>query len=218
MAQEPAIYTNTEPTSEDLKAAEFVRPSASIIARFAKLPAANIGDVMDRLGVLDSKISPIWNGAKVAGPAFTVWTRSGDNLAIHRALAVAKPGDVIIVNGGADESRALIGDIMAGKAKRAGIAGIVIDGAARDGSGLAELEMPVFARALTPAGPYKFGPGKLCVTIAVGGVACAPGDIVVGDEDGVVVIPQAEALEILEAAEKVLEMENTRRDDSQQKR
>jgi regulator of RNase E activity RraA len=218
MAQEPSVYATTPATKEEAQAAEFSRPEANIIARFAKIPVANIGDVMDRMGILDSRISPVWIGARVTGPAFTVWTRSGDNLAIHRALEVAKPGDVIVVNGGGDESRALIGDIMAGKAKRAGIAGFVLDGAARDASGLAELGMPVFARALTPAGPYKNGPGKLSITIAIGGVACTPGDIVVGDEDGVVVVPQQEALEILEAAEHVLAMENGRRDDSQQKR
>lgn len=218
MADLPSIYSNAPASEEDLAAAEYSRPDPAIIARFMKVPTANIGDVMDRMGILDSKISPIWQGAKVAGPAFTVWTRSGDNLAIHRALAVAKKGDVIVVNGGADESRALLGEIMAGKARRSGISGFVIDGAVRDASGIAELSMPVFARALTPAGPYKFGPGKLGITIAVGGVACAPGDIVVGDEDGVVIVPQKEALEILVASEEVVAMENERRDESQSKR
>lgn len=218
MADLPSIYSNAPASKEDLEAAEYSRPDPAIIARFMKVPTANIGDVMDRMGILDSKISPIWPGAKLAGPAFTVWTRSGDNLAIHRALAVAKQGDVIVVNGGADESRALLGEIMAGKARRSGISGFVIDGAVRDASGIAELSMPVFARALTPAGPYKFGPGKLGITIAVGGVACAPGDIVVGDEDGVVVVPQKEALEILVASEEVVAMENERRDESQSKR
>jgi regulator of RNase E activity RraA len=218
MAELPSIYSNAPASKEDIQAAEFGRPDRDLIARYLKVPTANIGDVMDRMGILDSKISPIWVGAKVAGPAFTVWTRSGDNLAIHRALGVAKEGDVIVVNGGADESRALLGEIMAGKAKRAGIAGFVIDGAVRDASGIAELSMPVFARSLTPAGPYKFGPGKLGLTIAIGGVACAPGDIVVGDEDGVVIVPQQDALTILVAAEEVVAMENERRDSSQAKR
>lgn len=211
----PTIYAQTPPTPEDLAAAHFRRPDPALIARFAVLPAANIGDVMDRMGILDSKISPLWVGAKVAGPAFTVWVRAGDNQGVHRALGVAQAGDVIVVNGGADESRALIGELMAGRAKRSMIAGFVIDGAARDVSGLAELGMPVFARALTPAGPYKFGPAKLGLTIAIGGVACAPGDIVIGDEDGVVIVPQAEAEAILIAAESVLAAENDRRDESQ---
>jgi len=165
---------------------------------------------------LDSKISPIWSGAVLAGPAFTVWTRSGDNDAIHRALAVAKAGDVIIVNGGGDESRALIGDIMGLRAKHKKIAGFVLDGAARDAIGLAEMGMPVFARALTPAGPYKFGPGKIGITIAVGGVACAPGDLVVGDADGVIVIPRLDAERVMAAAEEVDAYESEKKADAKQ--
>jgi regulator of RNase E activity RraA len=205
------VYEQTTPTQEDLASSEFRRPDPALVRRLGALPTANIGDVMDRLGILDSRISPIWAGARVAGPAFTVWTRSGDNQAVHRALAVAQPGDVVVVNGGADESRALIGDIMGARARSRGIAGFVLDGAARDASGLAAIDMPVFARALTPAGPYKFGPGYLGRTIAVGGVAVAPGDLVVGDEDGVIVVPQDAATSVAEAAEAVLSAEDLRR-------
>jgi RraA family protein len=172
-----------------------------MLNRFAQLPTANIADAMDRLGALDSRIKGVWPDATVAGPAYTVWTRAGDNKFLHEALRRANPGDVIVVNGQGDESRALIGELMAERAKAAGIAGFVIDGAVRDAEDIGEIEFPVFARAVTPAGPYKFGPGHLGRTVAVGGVAVAPGDIVVGDRDGVVVVPIGEAAQVLLAAE-----------------
>lgn len=171
--------------------------------RLSALPTPNIGDAMERLGVLDASIKQVWPGARLAGPAFTVWTRAGDNAYLHRALAEAAPGDVIVVNGQGDESRALMGDLIGARARNAGIAGFVIDGAVRDAAGLERLGMPVFARSISPAGPYKNGPGILAGPIAVGGVAVLPGDIVVGDEDGTVVIPRARAEEILLAAEAV---------------
>ncbi|MEV4008936.1 RraA family protein [Nonomuraea angiospora] len=181
------------------------------LARLAALPTANIGDAMDRLGVLDSRIRPIWPGARVAGRAFTIWTRSGDNALIHQALDVVEPGDVIVVNGGGDESRALIGELIGQRAKNKGVAGFVIDGAVRDADGLGEMGMPVFARAVTPAGPYKNGPGHLGRTVAVGGVAVAPGDLILGDADGVVVVPLAEAERVAQAAEAVFVTEEGKR-------
>ncbi|WP_433512105.1 RraA family protein [Nonomuraea sp. CA-143628] len=183
----------------------------SVLSRLAALPTANIGDAMDRLGILDSRIRPVWPGARVAGYAFTVWTRSGDNALIHQALEVVGAGDVIVVNGGGDESRALIGELIGQRAKNSGVAGFVIDGAVRDAEGLGEMGMPVFARAVTPAGPYKNGPGHLGRTIAVGGVAVAPGDLILGDADGVVVVPLAEAERVAQAAEAVFSLEEGKR-------
>lgn len=174
-----------------------------ISQRLGALPTPNIGDAMERLGVLDSAIKPVWAGGRVAGPAFTVWTRAGDNAYIHKALAEAAPGDVVVVNGQGDESRALLGDLIGARARNAGIAGFVIDGAVRDAAGLEQLGMPVFARAISPAGPYKNGPGELGCAVAVGGVAVLPGDIVVGDDDGAVVVPRGRAEEVLLAAEAV---------------
>ncbi|MEV6034780.1 RraA family protein [Nonomuraea sp. NPDC052116] len=185
--------------------------SQDALARLAALPTANIGDAMDRLGVLDSRIRPIWPGARVAGRAFTIWTRSGDNALIHQALDVVEPGDVIVVNGGGDESRALIGELIGQRAKNKGVAGFVIDGAVRDADGLGEMGMPVFARAVTPAGPYKNGPGHLGRTVAVGGVAVAPGDLILGDADGVVVVPLAEAERVAQVAEAVFVTEEGKR-------
>lgn len=168
---------------------DYRRAGADLLDRLGRLPTANIGDAMRRLGVMDSGIKPIWPGATLAGTAYTVWTRPGDNLGVHEALQHVQPGEVIVVNGGGDESRALIGELIAGRAKARGVAGFVIDGAVRDAEGLAEYEMPVFARSVTPAGPYKDGPFVNCVDVAVAGVAVRPGEIVVGDADGVVVVP-----------------------------
>lgn len=175
--------------------------------RFGALPTPNIGDAMERLGVLDAHIKSVWPGGRLAGPAFTVLTRAGDNAYLHRALAEAAPGDVVVVNGQGDETRALMGDLIGARARNAGIAGFVIDGAVRDAAGLQRIGMPVFARATSPAGPYKQGPGILGCPVAVGGVAVLPGDIVVGDEDGTVIVPLARAEEVLLAAEAVQEDE-----------
>ena len=118
--------------------------TAELVRRLAAIPAANIGDAQERIGVA-SALSPSWPGAKLAGPAYTVWTRPGDNLYIHKALDEAQPGDVIVVNGGGDQSRALIGDMIGLRAKNMGLAGFVIDGAVRDADALADCGLPVFA-------------------------------------------------------------------------
>lgn len=192
-------------------AADFARPDRDILDRLAKLPAANIGDAMDRLGVADSAIQAIWPGARLAGPAFTVWTRPGDNRGIHKALELARPGDVIVVAGGGDESRALLGELIGERAINAGIAGFALDGAARDAEALGEIGMPVFARATSPAGPYKDGPFRVGTALAFGGVPVLPGDVIVGDSDGVVVIPREQAAAVADAAEAVFADETQRR-------
>lgn len=173
----------------------------AILERLRALPVAAIGDVMDRLGILNSAIKPVWDGARLAGRALTVWTRAGDNKTIHEAIPLVQRDDVIVVNGEADESRALIGELLGRRAQVAGAAGFVLDGAARDAKGLAELGIPVFARTVTPAGPYKFGPGRIGVPVAVGGVVVEPGDYIAGDADGVVVITPESIDEVLDAAE-----------------
>jgi regulator of RNase E activity RraA len=195
----------------DTITADLSRPGQDVIDRLAKLPAANIGDAMDRLGVADSSIQAIWPGARLAGPAFTVWTRPGDNQGIHRALELARPGDVIVVCGGGDESRALLGELIGERAINLGLAGFALDGAARDAEALGEIGMPVFARAITPAGPYKNGPSRLGTPISFGGVPVLPGDIIIGDSDGIVVIPREQAASVADAAEAVFDDETNRR-------
>ncbi|MFJ4210836.1 methyltransferase [Paenarthrobacter sp. NPDC089675] len=200
----------TAPVLEDLDT-DFPRPGQDVVERLAKLPAANIGDAMDRLGVADSAIQAVWTGARLAGPAYTVWTRPGDNQGIHRALQLAQPGDVIVVAGGGDETRALLGELIGERAINLGISGFALDGAARDAEALAEIGMPVFARAITPAGPYKNGPSRLGGPVAFGGVPVMPGDIIIGDSDGVVVVPREQAAAVAEAAEAVFADETNRR-------
>lgn len=188
------------------------RANSELLARYAKLPSANVADAMNRLGAVDAGIKPVWAGARFVGSALTVWTRPGDNQAIHEVLPLAEPGDVIVVNGGGDKSRALLGELIGGKARIRGVTGFVIDGAVRDPSGLRDYQMPVFARAVTPAGPYKDGPYALLTRVAIGGVVVTPGDVVVADEDGVVVVPLERAEEVVVAAEaKQAHENNTRR-------
>ena len=153
----------------------------------------------------------MWDGAHLVGAAYTVWTRPGDNAGIHEALRHAQPGDILVINGGGDESRALIGELIGGRAKSRGVVGFVIDGAVRDAPGLAEYDMPVYARALTPAGPYKDGPYVVAAPTAVGGVVVNPGDVVVGDADGVVVVPLA-------LADLVADLAQAKHDDELRKR
>jgi regulator of RNase E activity RraA/3-hydroxyisobutyrate dehydrogenase-like beta-hydroxyacid dehydrogenase len=193
---------------------EGLRATAPVTARllnaYAGLPTANIGDATERLGLVDSAIGPVWPGARAVGRALTVWTRAGDNQAIHEAVKVAEPGDIMVVNGEGDTSRALIGELIAERARARGVVGMVLDGAARDAEVLAEMGFPVWARAVTPAGPYKFGPGRVGVPIAVGGVVCHPGDVVVGDGDGVAIVAADQAASVLAAAREV-EAEEARR-------
>lgn len=137
----------------------------------------------------------------MAGRALTVRTRAGDNQFIHRALDLINPGDVIVVDGGGYEGRALIGEIMTSVAASRGAAGIVIDGAIRDSGAIGKKAFPCFARSAVHLGPYKDGPGAINVPVCIGGMVVHPGDIVVGDEDGVVAFPVEGAAELLASVE-----------------
>jgi RraA family protein len=147
---------------------------------------------------------------KVAGPAITVEVRPGDNLAIHAALAIAQPGDVIVVDGKGDISCALIGEIMSTQAEASGIAGIIIDGAVRDADSLSANGFPVFSAGLNPCGPTKSVAGRVNFPVSVAGAAIQPGDLVIGDIDGVVVLPREAVPELLELAQKKLDFETGR--------
>ncbi|MFC7329764.1 NAD(P)-binding domain-containing protein [Marinactinospora rubrisoli] len=182
-----------------------------LVDAFTGIPTAAIGDGRDRLGFVSARIRPVWPGARVTGRALTVRTRPGDNLAVHRALAAAGPDDVLVVDGGGDTSRALIGELIAERAINRGIRGMVIDGAVRDAEEIRELGFPVWAAGVSPAGPYKHGPGHVGPPIAVGGAVCATGDIVVADNDGVFIVPRLEAEQTLRAARDVVADEERRR-------
>lgn len=170
---------------------------AALIEGFRNAPTSVISDNLDRLAGAVG-LRPFHRGGKLVGAAFTVRTRPGDNLAIHRALELVGPGDVIVVDGGGDETRALVGEIMKNIAQWRGAEGYVIDGAIRDVAAFTADHFPCFARAVIHRGPYKSGPGEINVPVSVGGSVISPGDIVVGDEDGVVSFPAAMGASLLE--------------------
>lgn len=186
------------------------RVSPELVEAAGKFQAAILADVAGRRGTLNGRVKPLAPTMKVAGPAVTVEVRPGDNLAIHAALAVAKPGDVIVVDGKGDVSCALIGEIMATQAHATGIAGFVIDAAVRDSHELAQGEFPVFSAGLNPCGPTKSVAGRVNFPISVAGASVNPGDLIVGDADGVVVIPKGDVARIVELAQKKLDAETAR--------
>ncbi|SFJ17714.1 RraA famliy [Bosea sp. OK403] len=182
------------------------RPDPGLVRALAVIPVANIADEMNRLFCLDAAIRP-WNRALMAGCAFTVRARPGCNLLVHKALDMAAPGDVVIVEDGGDLTTALAGENMVLWARKRGLAGLVIDGAMRDVDAIRELDFPVYARGATPRGPHRNGPGEINVPISCGGVVVNPGDIVLGDGDGVLIVPPREAQAILERAKGKLAKE-----------
>lgn len=182
---------------------DFPRPDPELVALFRDLPVANIDDCMERTAAVDSAIVPLGKGA-LLGTAFTVRVAPGDNLMLHAAMDLAKPGDVIVIDAGGYTQRAIFGELMATYCKVRGVRGIVCDGAVRDGDKLAAMEdFPVYARALTPNGPYKNGPGEINVPVVIGGRIVSPGDIVVGDADGVLFVRPENAAQLAEAAREV---------------
>lgn len=174
---------------------EIPRPSKELIERFRGLPVANIGDNMNRIYCVDAAIKPL-NKRPLLGTAFTVHAPSGDNLFLHKALEIAQPGDVIVIASGGPE-RSFFGELMMMDAQNHGYAGVIVDGYARDLDGIAKLDMPVYARGINPQGPYKNGPGEINVPIAFGGQVVFPGDIVIGDEDGLIFVRPGDAEAIL---------------------
>ncbi|MBR0826616.1 RraA family protein [Bradyrhizobium manausense] len=181
-----------------IAATSVAKPPKDLLEAFRNAPTSVISDNLARLpGCVG--LRPFHRGGPLLGVAFTVRTRPGDNLAIHKALEMVGPDDVIVVDGGGDESRALVGEIMTNIALHRGAAGYVIDGAIRDAGALAASDFPVYARAAIHRGPYKSGPGEINVPVSVGGCVIAPGDIIVGDEDGVVSFPQSIAASLLES-------------------
>jgi RraA family protein len=180
---------------------------AATAAKFKALPLANVSDVMSRMSAGGSRLRPMHAKGALAGPALTVKTRPGDNLMVHKALDLAEPGDVIVVDAGGDLTSAIIGELMAAHAIKRGVAGIVIDGAIRDSAAIGAGDFPVFAAGVTHRGPYKDGPGEINVAIAIGGMVIEPGDLVLGDGDGVLCVPFAEVDTVYRAAKAKQESE-----------
>jgi 4-hydroxy-4-methyl-2-oxoglutarate aldolase len=189
---------------------DFERVAPDVVAKAAEFAASILADVAGRRGTLDGRVAAVSPGMRMAGPAFTIEVRAGDNLMIHAAMTMAKPGDVLVIDGKGDRSCALMGSIMMNACRKLGLAGVVIDAAIRDSEELRELGFPVFAVGANPNGPTKFVPGRINWPISCGGVAVQPGDLVVGDADGVVVVEREKAASLLDAAAKKVAEERAR--------
>jgi len=183
------------------------RASADLIHEISTSPVALIGDCLQRIGVVHHSIRPVTSHSVMAGTVLPILCREGDNLAIHRALDVAQPGDVLVINGFGELNRSLFGGILGEACISLGVSGVVIDGSVRDVDDLDRMGLPVYARGVTPAGPYKNGPGAVGEAVACGGIVCHPGDAIIGDRDGLVVVrPGAlRALPALVASQIALE-------------
>ena len=186
------------------------RVPAAVAKAAAKFQASILADVAGRRGTLGGRIQPLAKSMKVSGPAFTVEVRPGDNLMIHAALVLAQPGDVIVVDGKGDLSCALTGALMAAHAQKAGIAGFVIDGAVRDTEDCAKGSFPIFAAGCNPNGPLKNSGGRINWPVSVGGTTVNPGDLIVGDADGVTVLPRVLAAAIVAGAQAKVDAEDER--------
>ena len=189
---------------------DFERVSPQVVQRASGFAASILADVAGRRGTLDGRIQPLSPSMRLAGPAFTVEVRAGDNLMIHAAITMARPGDILVIDGKADRTCALMGSIMINACKKAGLGGVVIDGAVRDTEELRELGFPVYAICANPNGPTKFVPGRINWPISCGGIAVHPGDLLVGDADGVVVVEREKAGSLLKDAAKKVADERAR--------
>ncbi|MBI1218641.1 MAG: 4-carboxy-4-hydroxy-2-oxoadipate aldolase/oxaloacetate decarboxylase [Rhodobacteraceae bacterium] len=190
---EPVVYT------------KIPRIDAGLIARAAKLNVADLhegmGAVPGRLGLMQPQMKPLFQRARVCGQAITSYNYPGDNLLLHAAIQVAQPGDVIVVSNGGSRMGALWGDVVTHYCQIRGIAGAVIDGPARDSLQISELGFPVFASVISVSHPEKRGPGSVNVPVSVAGVTVNPGDLILGDADGVLVVPPELVEQSVERAE-----------------
>src|SRR5437660_3903084 len=183
--------------------AEFNRLDRSLMQKFAEFATPDISDLLNRLYAVDPGIVCLTGRQhQLCGPACTVKVFPGDNLMVHKALDVARPGDVVVVDAAGSPMNAVLGDLVSTKAKHRGIAGFVVDGLIRDLPGILELDFPVFARGTTPIGPLHRGPGEINYPIACGGRVVNPGDVLVADASGIVVVPRNIAEELVDRLER----------------
>ena len=186
---------------------DFPRADPELVELFRDVPVANIDDCMNRTAAVDGAIRPI-NKAPLLGTAFTVKVAQGDNLMFHKAMDMAKPGDVIVIDAGGYTGRSIFGSLMINYCRIRGIRGVIVDGAIRDVQELSEMEdISVYAKGVTPDGPYKNGPGEIGTPITFGGRLVYPGDIVVGDADGILFIRPQDAEQLHRKACAVMEKE-----------
>ncbi|WFF42028.1 RraA family protein [Salinicola endophyticus] len=173
----------------------------ALIQAFAALPVAVVSDSMSRVFAGGADLRPMHREGSLAGVALTVRTRPGDNLMLHKAIDMAEPGDVIVCDAGGDTTNALMGELMLAYAVKKGVAGFVLNGALRDLDGFRDTNLPTFAAGVTHRGPYKNGPGEINTPINIGGMVIEPGDLILGDNDGLLCVPFEAAPAVLEAAQ-----------------
>lgn len=195
----------------------FKRIEKDILNRVEKIPVSIIGDASNRTASISSEIKSI-NNKKILGTAYTVRTQAGDNLLFYYAIDQAKEGDVIVVDGNGYTERALCGDIMAKYAQARKLAGFIVYGGVRDKKDLEEINFPIYACATTPNGPYKNGPGEINVPVNIGGRVVKPGDIIYGDETGIVIISPEDIETILKKSEEIVIKENKMLEDIRTKK
>ena len=178
-----------EPTPLTIRR-DWPRVDAKRLAAFKDAPTGFVVDAMGRAGALNHHIRPVWAGPHFVGSALPVWTTARDNLAPYAAIKFAKPGDVMLIATGENEAASVAGDVIVGMMRNAGIVAVVTDGLVRDVPGIIAVGIPVYARGVTPNSPFKHGPGTIGLPIAIGGQSVQAGDLVVGDADGVVIVPR----------------------------
>jgi regulator of RNase E activity RraA len=203
------MSNNTSPSLADIRR-DFERVSPAIVEQAGRFASSILADVAGRRGAMDGRIAPLATSMRMAGPAFTVEVRPGDNLMIHAAMAMAKPGDILVIDGKADRTCALMGAIMMNACKKLGLGGVILDASHRDTEELLELGFPVYSVGANPNGPTKNVPGRINWTINCGGVAVHPGDLIVADGDGVVVVEREKAESLLGPAAKKVADERQR--------
>jgi 4-hydroxy-4-methyl-2-oxoglutarate aldolase len=189
---------------------DFDRISPDLVRQAAEFQAAILADVAGRRGAMHGRIAALRPRMKLAGPALTVDVRPGDNLMIHAAIALARPGDVLVIDGKGDQTSALMGTIMMTACKQLGLAGVIVDGAVRDTLEIDEMDYPVFSVGTNPNGPTKNVAGRIGHPISCGGVAVRPGDLVVADADGIVVVERERVEGLLPLARKKVQDEAAR--------
>ena len=185
------------------------RLDATLVRAYQGLAASNVADAMGRFNFMDPGIRPR-SGLPLCGLAVTVNARPGDNLMVHKALQLAEPGDIVVVSTNGNTTSAVFGELMCRTAVAQRLGGLVVDGAIRDAEGIAALGFPAFSRSLTPGGCDKDGPGEINVAVSCGGAVVHPGDIIVGDNDGIAVVPRADAAEVLELVRALVRNEERR--------
>jgi 4-hydroxy-4-methyl-2-oxoglutarate aldolase len=186
------------------------RPGQDLLDAFGAASSAQVADCMMRLGGMDAGIRPVWPSSRIVGAALTVWCHSGDNLMLHKALSLARPGDIVVMNTQGNVANSGFGELLATSAVKIGVRGVIVDGTVRDADALQSLGLPVYARGLCPNGCNKDGAGEVGAIVACGGVAVRPGDVIVADRDGVTVVPLDDAAEVAQLARTQIERERKR--------